>query len=257
MPDFLVLFSSMSSVAGGVGHVDYCAANAFLDAFAQAKRRCADKHVVSINWNTWQGVGMAASVDLPRDMKEWKEEIHSQGLTPQEGIECFARIVNRRVPQVAVCTQDVPTLLREDFSYSPPEHAPPQDKARVTAHFHERPAINIEYAGVRNETERKLAEMWQELLGIHPVGIHDNFFLLGGHSLLGTRLVSRLRSEFGVHMPLRELFERPTVAGLAAFVAQTRLEQETDESDLLQTLHDLDDDQVEAELVRRLTKGAR
>ncbi|MGJ4938921.1 amino acid adenylation domain-containing protein, partial [Bradyrhizobium sp. HKCCYLRH3083] len=68
----------------------------------------------------------------------------------------------------------------------------------------------------RSATEQALAAIWAELLGHDEIGIDDNFFALGGHSLLATRLVSRLRSQFGRELPLRRLFEQPTIARLAA-----------------------------------------
>jgi amino acid adenylation domain-containing protein len=71
------------------------------------------------------------------------------------------------------------------------------------------------YVGPRTMVEESLAHIWEELLGIERVGIEDDFFALGGHSLLGTRLISRVRQHFSVEIPLRNLFEKPTVAGFA------------------------------------------
>jgi len=71
----------------------------------------------------------------------------------------------------------------------------------------------------RNATERGLAEIWSELLGVEAPGIEDDFFDLGGHSLLATQLLSRVRDRFGAELPLRALFERPTIAGLAGLLA--------------------------------------
>ncbi len=80
------------------------------------------------------------------------------------------------------------------------------------------------------------------------MGVRDNFFELGGHSLLGTRVIAALRDEFGVEIPLRVLFERPTVEALALAVAQARVEQSaaSEVDALLDNLEDLSDEEVEA-----------
>ena len=74
------------------------------------------------------------------------------------------------------------------------------------------------YVAPRNDHEARLAAIWQDVLQIARIGVHDNFFELGGHSLLATQIVSRVRADCNVVLPLRSLFESPTVAELAEAV---------------------------------------
>lgn len=71
------------------------------------------------------------------------------------------------------------------------------------------------FVAPRNAIEKAIVQIWSEILGVESVGIHDNFFNLGGHSLRATKAVSRIRTVLHVDIPLRDLFEAPTVAGLA------------------------------------------
>jgi len=80
----------------------------------------------------------------------------------------------------------------------------------------------VEYVAPRTPTEGAVASAWSAILGVDRVGADDHFFDLGGHSLLATRVVSRLRQEFGIELPLRALFEAPTLAGLSARVDAAR-----------------------------------
>jgi amino acid adenylation domain-containing protein len=74
------------------------------------------------------------------------------------------------------------------------------------------------FVAPRNEKEEKLATLWSEVLRFSPIGVHDNFFELGGHSLMAIQVISRVRNHFGVELPLRVLFENPTVADLCVAI---------------------------------------
>ncbi|HEX6289379.1 MAG TPA: amino acid adenylation domain-containing protein [Herpetosiphonaceae bacterium] len=78
------------------------------------------------------------------------------------------------------------------------------------------------YVAPRTPEEQAMAALWAEVLGLEQVGIHDNFFALGGHSLLATRLMARLRAAEQIALPLRSLFETPTVAGLSQQIITLR-----------------------------------
>ncbi|WP_329571707.1 non-ribosomal peptide synthetase [Kitasatospora sp. NBC_01266] len=82
------------------------------------------------------------------------------------------------------------------------------------------PDVTAEYTAPSTATERAITAIWAEVLGIDPVGVHDNFFQLGGHSLLATQVTSRLRAELGVDIPFRTLFAAPTPAQLALAIAE-------------------------------------
>ena len=89
------------------------------------------------------------------------------------------------------------------------EHAP------LLSH-HQRPELATPYVAPRSQTEQTLCAIWENLLGIQPVGSEDNFFLLGGSSLIAVQLASRIRSALRVELALRTLFDTPTVAAQAA-----------------------------------------
>jgi acyl carrier protein len=112
-------------------------------------------------------------------------------------------------------------------------------------------------AAPRNATEVLLVEIWREILQRDQIGIHDNFFHLGGHSLLATQIVSRLARALGVELPVRVVFEAPTIEAMARVVdaaerppaARTAVAAHLDKPSraqkILDRLDELSDDEVE------------
>jgi amino acid adenylation domain-containing protein len=100
----------------------------------------------------------------------------------------------------------------------------------------------------RNTLEEVVAGIWAEVLGVPRVGAEDDFFALGGHSLLATRVLTRLRQTFQVELPLRAMFERPTVAGLAARIGEDPAEAARIEEmvELLRMLSEVSDEEAAA-----------
>jgi amino acid adenylation domain-containing protein len=105
-----------------------------------------------------------------------------------------------------------------------------------------------DYVAPRNEVEAAVAEMCAELLGVPRVGVHDSFFELGGHSLLATQLISRIREAFQVELPLRTLFENPTVAALAESIGSVRSTDSAKLAELLAMVEDLSEAELQAML---------
>ena len=96
------------------------------------------------------------------------------------------------------------------------------DRKAIPAPDAARPELEEAYVAPATPVEQTLAALWTEVLGVERVGTHDNFFELGGHSLLATQVISRLRKSLQVELPLRSLFEAPTVADLAARIEEMR-----------------------------------
>jgi amino acid adenylation domain-containing protein len=88
-----------------------------------------------------------------------------------------------------------------------------------------RPDLADAFVAPRTETETKLASLWRDVLGRDEIGVHDNFFDLGGHSLLATQVIARIRETFNANLPLRYFFEQPTVAGLADFLRDAKVDK--------------------------------
>jgi acyl transferase domain-containing protein len=229
--DFLVLFSSLSTLVGGVGLSVYGAANSFLDAYATSQSGRADRRVLAIGWDTWREVGMATGLKTPAAAAKV-----DSGLSAEEGLEIFRRALESEVPRLIVSKQALASgpktakpivpaiglqsvdepLAEEPGQEAPPviEEQPPEDEPRTPL-------------------ESELAERWQSLLGVARVGIHDNFFELGGHSLLATQLINRLRRDHpDAELSLTALFDGPTVADMAAMIeGESNGELQADEAD--------------------------
>lgn len=113
-----------------------------------------------------------------------------------------------------------------------------------------RPELEQAFVAPRNEVEQTLANIWAEVLMLDVIGINDNFFDLGGHSLLATQVISRVQVAFNVELPLRAIFENPTVVGLATTLVQAQADMAGD-AELLRVLEELEqlsEDEADSEL---------
>ncbi|MBV9788841.1 MAG: non-ribosomal peptide synthetase, partial [Chloroflexi bacterium] len=109
-----------------------------------------------------------------------------------------------------------------------------------------RPELDVTYVAPRTASEATLVEIWQDLLHVDRIGVHDHFFDVGGHSLLATQLISRVRASFGITLTVRDLLLAPTVADQAVMLEAGLLELADDAllDDLLDELDDLDEDDL-------------
>jgi acyl transferase domain-containing protein/acyl carrier protein len=212
--NFFVLCSSINAVAPAPAQIDYCAANAYQDAFAHGHHSENGTLFLSINWGAWGEVGMAVDASVPQAFKKAKEERLKKGIRSEEGVDAFCRAISGGMAQLIVSTEDFPAFFEASESIGPKTDKS-QQSAPAPASQHSRPELKNAFVAPGSETEQALVKIWQELFGLEEVGVHDDFFELGGHSLMAMQVVSRIRSALEVNLPLNDLFEKPTVAGLA------------------------------------------
>ncbi len=224
--DFVALMSSIASIIGEKGQVDYCAANACLDAFALTRFFPA-KLVTSINWNSWREIGMAAETLRPSDINYFNR---GNDISPQEGQQLFLQIMEQRISNAII-------------SNFPPEYCTSMllianEKAKVTQIKVTREELSIasDYQKPANQIEEKLALLWQDNLGIDAVGRKDDFFALGGHSLKALSLIEKINNTFNASISIQHLYKAPSIEQLSQLINNTA-KNELDIIVPLKTIH--------------------
>ena len=212
--DFCLLFSSLASILGGLGFVAYAAANSFIDAFVHQHNQRSPRRWTSVNWDTWD-VGESRRSTLGTTVFDF-------AMAKEEALQAVERVL-AIAPQATQLINSTSNLEARINQWVRMETQRVQ--ASMPTNWHARPDLTTAYVAPTGDAEQRIVEIWQELLGIDPIGIYDNFFDLGGHSLLGTQLVSRLYATFEVQVPLHMLFRAPTAAELALVIEALVIEE--------------------------------
>ena len=197
--------SSLSALLGGLGLAAYAAANAYADAFVQQRHALGDTRWTTVNWDAWNFATATGGAAYTAKF----------GVSPQQGVGAFDHILRTRpLAQVVHGSGDFGARLRQWLT--PAQSAPP------TAKVYARSARSDTALQPRNEVERRLVQNWQELLGLDEIGVQDEFFELGGDSLLASRAVNFVRTAFCIGsegFSLGDFFAAPRIAAIAAKVA--------------------------------------
>jgi nonribosomal peptide synthetase protein BlmVIII len=225
-PGFVLYCSSISTILHKLkfGEVGYVAGNEFLNAWAASEAAQGRPGVISVAWTDWLESGMwqrsqqelaqryvsaaPGTFDLARDLL--------RGLTTPEAVEVFRRLVARPPGPVAVISgQSLDALLTHHAGFSHSDHVDVLEAImRPGAGTRGPRREQAPYRAPRTPRERAAADVWASVLGIEAIGMHDDFFELGGDSLIALRLLARLRESAGVHRSITDLFRAPTLAGL-------------------------------------------
>lgn len=211
--DFLVIFSSISSVFGELGQVDYVAANSFIDSYARsATLRNNNTFTLGISWDTWIETGMVLKAFSK--MKEGMAAFFKEGITCAEGMDCFGRLLQTNESQVVISTKDLKKqmkLISQDINAENVKNL--LDSGRK----YPRPELSSDYAAPSNETEHRISLIWEDIFRIDKVGVHDNFYELGGDSLIALSLVAELQKHFTVN--ITDIYNYPSVSALTNKIA--------------------------------------
>ncbi|MGK5675862.1 SDR family NAD(P)-dependent oxidoreductase [Micromonospora sp. URMC 106] len=220
--DFFVLFSSLAGVVGTAGQAGYAAGNAFLDALA-GHRRALGLPAVSIAWGPWAETGMAARLGARERDRLTAFGLHP--LDPATGLDVLAGSA-AGPPCLVVADADWSRLAGHlPQRWRPGLYAELVDVAPVTPVAG--PGTGRPHRAPESPREQILAEIWAEIFRVDRVGVTDNFFDLGGDSILSLRLVGAARRA-GLRIAEADVFAHPTVRDLAAVAADDREAEDRD-----------------------------
>jgi len=268
-PTFVAATSSLTPVLGGVGLGLHAAADAALDALLPqlSSRAAADANPndtagpawLSIGWEVWDQPfsaalaagsnaggnpgadggtpGQAAAGSLVQTLGLQQAAL---AMSADEVILSLGRaLALAGEGRALVATGDLPARVRQWARGAGPRRAPAAGERDS----------DVPYRAPRDPVEERVVGIWEEVLGVPRIGIDDDFFLLGGDSLAGLQVLSKMRSELDVELPLESFFEARTVAGMADVIAAERRRGEEEEqrmAELLAEIESMPDDEVRA-----------
>lgn len=146
------------------------------------------------------------------------QQLLKHGLLPTEGVEVFRRILCNSIPQVLVSTQDLETEIKQAKGETKFKKRQDLEESVRSQSKSSRPVLTNAYVAPRNQLEQTIAQIWQDFLGIDSIGIYDDFFELGGDSLLGIQLTSKLSETLQEKISPNSILSASTIAALAEFL---------------------------------------
>ena len=149
-----------------------------------------------------------------------------EGILPAEGQEAFGSILHGCFrPQIIVSTKDIMAAIEQANYFEQSGIKDTLEEAAASKERHPRPELENEYVPPKSDTEKKLAELWQDVLGIDKVGILDDFFALGGDSLLLIQFHTKLKEKFETDIAVVDLYKYNTVASLDGYLKNDNTEE--------------------------------
>lgn len=191
------------------------------------------KDVASLDTSSPQSKGIRHATSEPSPGMHSQDSIRmvaanpTVGILPLEGAEAFGRMLSTSVntPQILVSTKDIHALIKQANDVNRAVILDEIVKMQSQRPRHARPNISTQYVAPETALEQELVVLWEDTLNVEQAGVYDNFFEMGGDSLLATQLIARVGESFQISLSLRTLFESPTVSDLAVVIIQKQAEQ--------------------------------
>lgn len=199
--DFVVLMSSLVHLVGEPGQIDYAAANAGLDAFATADLFNSNT-IVSISWNTWKDVGMAVKTINPKEVSFLNR---GNDISPEQGKSLFLKALQSGYSKIIVSNYE---LHHHDAVIEHYKNNILQSSSKTSREVLQ---ITNAYCPPENKIEEQLVTLWQSVLGIITIGIDDDFFAIGGHSLNALQLIDKTNKHFKSTLSIQQLYKYSTI----------------------------------------------
>jgi len=215
-----VLLFTDNQGESGLGYVEQAAAHNLTHRFVDHMRN-QGRPFACIDWGTraWDDAGIDPNTKDPVQ-KGLLEKRKLYGMSQAEMVMCIERSWRWGLPRVLISTRDYGPVLDQVEMMTASYFQEQLKKMGGSEIRIDRPDLASEYREPTTETEKFLVDKWQYFFGVDKLGVDDNFFELGGHSLLAVQMLGKVTEHMGVEVPVQELFERPTIAELGAYLDQ-------------------------------------
>jgi|LSQX01.1.fsa_nt_gb 3-oxoacyl-(acyl-carrier-protein) synthase/acyl carrier protein/NADP-dependent 3-hydroxy acid dehydrogenase YdfG len=250
-PDYMILFSSVSSLFGFPGHSDYATANSYLDAYSTYRNR-KGLQTVCINWPVWREAGMALDSTASMDGA-------FRSISSEEALGMLINIMSKSVNRIAVgeinyknafilsnflktirLSSEIRLKINKEINKA-------ESKEIEVKPTIEKPKVKIggrEKKG-NSEIEEKLMIIWESVLGMDTIDVYDNFHDMGVESIMAANLLKALEDEYPGIISVTDLFSYPTIAQMAEYIAgKVSLESSCQESKAVSDRGKLSEDKL-------------
>lgn len=220
--DFFILLSSITSILGAPGQGDYTAANAYLDSFTSYRNKLGRK-TITLDWATWSDTGMAVDHGIKRGVSLLKP------ISTPSALKLFGSILDN---------YDAGRFILGELDYDEAAHLPEQIIQMFSDNIRKRikeygkntkpSTVNVnktvevmitgDNTKVYTDVQRKLAEIWSQVLGVTEISIYDNFNEIGGNSILAVQLYNILKKEYPSLVDMADIFTFATIAELSEHI---------------------------------------